>query len=126
MLLHKVLVVDDEEIVRRVVSMQLKTLGYHSDCAQNGAEALEKARDNHYSIILMDIQMPVMDGFEATSKIRDLQVERGTGIPIIAMTASPDRVGCMHVGMDDYLFKPVMLEDLSQAILRWLPQESLT
>lgn len=93
------------------------------DCAQNGEEAVQLFNVNDYDLILMDCQMPEMDGYEATGRIRVLQGE-SKRTPIVAMTANAmvgDREKCLAAGMDDYLSKPVDAKKLIEALARWIP-----
>ena len=90
--------------------------------AADGVEAVEKAAARHYDIILMDMQMPRMDGLEATRRIRQLPALKDT--PIVAMTANAfadDRTSCIEAGMDDFLTKPLELSDLQKVLGQWLP-----
>ena len=108
---------------------QLARLGYQATLAMHGREALEKlALPNHgYELVLMDCQMPQMDGFEATRRIREREQVHGGHIPIIAMTAQAlkgDRERCIAAGMDDYVSKPVGMAALSQVLTRWLKVET--
>jgi len=115
----RVLVAEDNAINRQVALAQLRKLGYEALAVNNGAEAVEKVQAGGYDLVLMDCQMPVMDGLEATRLIR-----QSTGIPIVAMTAHAmpgDRDRCLSRGMDDYLAKPVELKQLAEALARWLP-----
>jgi len=119
-----VLVVEDNAINQKVAVRLLSTLGYASELAKNGAEALEMALKRHYDVILMDCQMPVMDGYEATRAIRNSE-GRSSRVPIIAVTANAlagERVKCLAAGMDDYVPKPVNKEALHAAIQRWFPE----
>lgn len=95
----------------------LKKLGYSADVATNGLEALDALEQRHYDVIFMDIQMPEMDGIEATRRIRKSWISRT--IKIIAITAHAteySRKDCLEAGMDDYITKPVTTEDLRAAL----------
>jgi CheY-like chemotaxis protein len=119
----KLLLVEDNPVNQRVAQAVLGKLGYQSELAVNGAEAVTAAAARSYDLILMDCQMPVMDGFEATRRIREAQAG-ARRVPILAMTANAmqgDRERCLQVGMDDYLPKPVTLDALRVALQRWLP-----
>ena len=101
----------------------LEKLGITAEAVMNGREAVEASGKTHYDLILMDCQMPQMDGFEATAMIRNR--ERGSRhTPICALTANAmegDRERCLAAGMDDYIAKPVSLEKLQEALERWIP-----
>jgi two-component system, sensor histidine kinase and response regulator len=117
-----VLVVEDNEINHAVAKALLIKLGLQSVTAHNGREAVEMAFANDYAAILMDCQMPELDGYDATRLIR--AAEGAHHVPIIALTAHSmpgDRERCLAAGMDDYLSKPVTAEQLESAIKRWLP-----
>jgi CheY-like chemotaxis protein/HPt (histidine-containing phosphotransfer) domain-containing protein len=100
-------------------------MGYHLDVAADGIEALQAVQKQHYGIVFMDVQMPEMDGLEATRQIRQFeQSQNRTPCIIIAMTASAmigDRERCLAAGMNDYLAKPVRLEAVQSALERWGP-----
>jgi CheY-like chemotaxis protein len=102
----------------------LVKLGYRVDVAHNGREAIERLRDSAYGLVLMDCQMPDMDGFEATRIIRDPDSDvRDHAIPIIAMTANAfpeDRARSLACGMNDFLSKPVEQATLAEMIAKWL------
>jgi CheY-like chemotaxis protein/HPt (histidine-containing phosphotransfer) domain-containing protein len=103
---------------------QLRKLGYKASAVTNGAEAIQAVKHGHYDLVLMDCQMPVVDGFEAARSIRGMQAS----IPIIAITADAmpaDRDRCLIEGMSDYLAKPVELSRLSEVLARWLPESSI-
>jgi CheY-like chemotaxis protein len=116
-----ILVVEDNPINREVLLAQLSILGYRGSAVENGAEAVEAVAATGYDLVLMDCQMPVMDGFEATLHIRELH---HSDIPIVAITADAmpaDRDRCLQAGMDDYIAKPVELQRLSDTLAKWLP-----
>ena len=106
---YRVLLVEDNEINQHVAEQRLMRRGFEVDVADNGAIATELFKNKIYDFILMDVQMPVMDGFEATKRIRELEEESPVHTPIIAMTARAlrgDREECLAAGMDFYLAKP--------------------
>ena len=122
---NKILVVDDNTVNQKIAGLHVTKAGYEFDLAANGQEAVEMFAKNQYALILMDCMMPVMDGFEATIRIRQLEKEinRNYRIPIIALTASvvdDDIQKCFDVGMDDYVPKPfkaaVLKDKLSKAV----------
>ncbi len=119
----KLLLVEDNPVNQRVALAVLGKLGYQADLAANGAEAVTATAARPYDLVLMDCQMPVMDGFEATRRIREAQAG-ARRVPIVAMTANAmqgDRERCLQAGMDDYIAKPVTLDTLRNALQRWLP-----
>lgn len=116
-----ILVVEDNRINQKVLSYQLINLGYAIDLAENGAEAVEKIKARRYDLVFMDVQMPIMDGFQATREIRGLDEQRAS-VPIVAITANAfqsERDKCFSFGMDDYLTKPVDKDRLKEALARW-------
>ena len=116
-----ILVVEDNRINQKVLSHQLINLGYAIEVAENGAEAVEKVKARRYDLVFMDVQMPVMDGFQATRQIRNLG-DHSSSIPIVAVTANAfqsEREKCFSFGMDDYLTKPVDKDRLKEALERW-------
>jgi CheY-like chemotaxis protein len=120
-----VLVVEDNDINRTVAVRSLERLGFRATSARNGAEAVEKFVPETFAAVLMDCQMPVMDGFEATAQLRAAEVGRRP-TPILAMTAGAlvgDRERCLAAGMDDYIAKPMAVEDLAMVLRRWVPVE---
>ena len=120
-----ILVVEDNLLNQKVVCASLKKMGFIPDVAENGSVAIEKYISNHYDLIIMDIQMPVMDGLEATLKIREIEnsdINRKR-IPIVALTANAmkeDREKCIAIGMDDYMSKPFKFNELSSILARIL------
>ena len=109
---------------QEVAVAMLKKLGYSTDLVANGAAALEALRKADYDVVLMDCEMPEMDGYEATKRIRDLRAgTRQPRIPIIAITADAmtgDRDKCLQAGMSDYIAKPVELRTLADVLEKWL------
>jgi PAS domain S-box-containing protein len=120
----RILVVEDNPVNREVLLAQLSRLGYQAAAVENGAEAVEALAAAGYDLVLMDCQMPVMDGFEATLHIREVH---RSDIPIVAVTADAmpaDRDRCLQAGMNDYLAKPVELQRLADMLAKWLPAPS--
>jgi len=118
----RILVAEDNPINQKVATRTLKKLGYRCEVAASGAEVLRALERSQFHLVLMDCQMPEMDGFEATGRIREREGERGGRIPIVAMTAnamSGDRELCLSAGMDDYIAKPVHAGMLLEVIERW-------
>lgn len=118
-----ILVADDNPTNQLLVEAQLKRLGYRCEIASNGAEALERIESGRFVAVLMDCNMPVMDGYEATRRIRAR--ERGTGVhvPVLALTASAmdaNRDACDRAGMDGFLTKPLLLSELEQGLAPFL------
>ncbi|WP_286219979.1 hybrid sensor histidine kinase/response regulator [Marinobacter apostichopi] len=123
----RILLVEDNQVNQLVASSILKKLGHAVESAENGQRALDAMADGEFDLILMDCQMPIMDGYEATRRIR--QNSDWQAVPIIAVTANVmqgDRDDCITAGMNDYVTKPYKREELRAAINRWappLPQE---
>jgi len=121
----RILVVDDIAVNQLVASKMLVNLGYQVDKAGNGREAVEAATNNAYDLVFMDIQMPEMDGHQATREIRKLQGTRSQ-VLIVAMTAntqSEDRKACRESGMDDFIGKPFVRKELMRLLVKHLPAE---
>ena len=138
---QRILIVDDHQVNQQLAVLMIQRLGHKADVAANGQEALAALKNIPYALILMDCHMPIMDGYEATKKIREAEILREEGtdkaspnalrlpppphqIPIIAMTANAmpeDREKCLQSGMNDYLPKPIRLDTLAQSLEQWLP-----
>lgn len=120
----KILLVEDNKVNQKLTMMLLKKEKLSAEIAENGLEAYQKFIDHKYDLILMDCQMPEMDGFESTNKIRAYEREHSLGhIPIIALTANAmagDRERCIKSGMDDFLSKPIDKERLKFSLSQWL------
>jgi CheY-like chemotaxis protein len=120
-----VLVVEDNLVNQRVTALMLRRMGFGVTCANDGRAAVEAVAKTRFAAILMDCQMPLMNGFEATEKIRE---SPGGTVPIIAMTAAAmnkDRELCLEAGMNDYLSKPVQKAELERMLEKWILPESL-
>jgi CheY-like chemotaxis protein/HPt (histidine-containing phosphotransfer) domain-containing protein len=121
----RILVAEDNIVNQKVAVCLLEKLGYRANVVANGLEAVEAVSRMRYALVFMDCQMPEMDGWAATARIRTHEREQTSPrLPIIAMTANAmpeDREACIHAGMDDYLSKPISLNDLKAMLTRWIP-----
>jgi CheY-like chemotaxis protein/HPt (histidine-containing phosphotransfer) domain-containing protein len=124
----RILLAEDNIVNQQVAVGILKKLGLHADAVANGAEAVKALETLPYDLVLMDVQMPEMNGYEATRQIRDLQsLVQNHQIPVIAMTANAmqgDREKCLKAGMNDYISKPVSPQSLAEVLETWLPKET--
>ena len=122
----RVVVVEGDATNQMVAKFMLEDFGLHADLAANGEEALHALENLPYDLVLMDCQMPVLDGFDATIRIRDPQSKvRDRAISVVAMTANAmqgDREKCLAAGMDDFISKPVESDKLQRILERWLPK----
>jgi two-component system sensor histidine kinase/response regulator len=115
----RVLLAEDNPVNQMLAMRILERLGHKVQVGNNGKEAIGRAQTEEFDLILMDVQMPEMDGLEATTAIRAAEAGTGKHVPIVAMTAHAmkgDREKCLSAGMDDYLSKPIRIEELKQAI----------
>ena len=120
-----ILVAEDNVVNQRVALRTLQKMGHEVVVASNGRDAVDAARQRSFDLILMDVQMPVMDGFEATAALRD---EERLHVPIVAMTAhamAGDRELCLSAGMDDYLSKPIDADALTAIIEKLCADEAI-
>jgi CheY-like chemotaxis protein len=117
-----VLVVEDHNINRDVAVLQLTALGLDCHCVASGDEALVAIKKNTYCLILMDVMMPGMDGWETSRAIRAYEAGIGMRTPIVAVSAwaaADNKKQCLEAGMDDYLSKPYTRDDLKKIVERW-------
>jgi CheY-like chemotaxis protein len=117
-----ILLAEDNPVNQKITQKLLEKCGFEVEVAANGREAVEAIQKRRFDLILMDCQMPVMDGYEATQVIRKIE-GGGRRTPIVAITAHAmvgDREKCLEAGMDDYLSKPVNLAKLQQTVNQWL------
>ena len=118
----KILIVEDNEINAELLTIMLNNIGYIADIVENGAVFLEVIKKEHYDLILMDCQMPVLNGYDATQQYRESE-EAGIHIPIVAVTANTmagDKEKCIASGMDDYIGKPIATDVLKKIVNHWL------
>jgi signal transduction histidine kinase/DNA-binding NarL/FixJ family response regulator len=123
----RVLLVEDNPVNQRVAQAMLQWLGPECELAIDGAQALDRVRNETFDLVLMDCQMPVLDGFDATAQIRQLPEGRGAKLPIVALTANTmrgDEQRCLDAGMDAFLAKPYTMDKLRAVLIRWLPAQA--
>src|SRR5262249_37122809 len=122
-----ILIAEDNPINQLLVTRMLERRGYTYEVVPNGVALLNAYREHRPALILMDVQMPEMDGLTATREIRKIEAEGGPRTTIIAITARAlegDAQMCLDSGMDDYISKPVRLDTLSIKLAQWLPKEA--
>jgi CheY-like chemotaxis protein len=120
---NPILLVEDRDSNRMVALLLLQKLGFGVDVVCTGLEAVEAAVKRNYKAILMDVQMPEFDGFDATRAIREAESKSGRHTPIIALTAlamEGDKERCIEAGMDDYISKPYNLQTLKEILSKYL------
>jgi signal transduction histidine kinase/DNA-binding response OmpR family regulator len=126
----RILVAEDNIVNQKIAVIHLEKLGCRADVVANGLEAVDAVARIQYALVLMDCQMPEMDGWEATAMIRKKEEACGSErLPIIAITANAmpgDREKCRKAGMDDYLAKPVTLDEIRAVLARWIPGNSIS
>jgi signal transduction histidine kinase/CheY-like chemotaxis protein/HPt (histidine-containing phosphotransfer) domain-containing protein len=125
----KILVAEDNSVNIKVMSLLLKRLGHSFQVAKDGFEALDAAGKEHFDLILMDVEMPEMDGMDATRRIRSGTGATPADVPVVALTAHTTeevKRACFHAGMDDFLTKPVRMAELSKLLQRFRPEEEHT
>jgi CheY-like chemotaxis protein/HPt (histidine-containing phosphotransfer) domain-containing protein len=123
----EILVAEDTPFNQKFITRLLGRWGHTASIVGDGRKAVEAVSENRYDLILMDVQMPEMDGFEATARIRELEEKKGEHTPIIAMTAHAmkgDRERCLEAGMDDYVPKPISSDALLNAIRNLVPEHA--
>ena len=117
--LPRILMAEDNQINQRVGKLILQRAGFKIDLADDGSEALEAHKANPYDLILMDCQMPTMDGFEASRRIRALDSPQPVIVAVTANALVGERERCLSAGMDDYLSKPFQAEQLVALVKKW-------
>ena len=120
----RILLVEDNEVNRTIATKLLEKRGHVVIAVENGALAVERTASDHFDVVLMDVQMPVMDGLTATAHIRTREHGTSAHLPIVAVTAhalEEDRKRCFAAGMDAYLTKPIKSSDLFATVLQYAP-----
>ncbi|HEY8910025.1 MAG TPA: ATP-binding protein [Desulfosporosinus sp.] len=118
----KLLIVEDDAISRMVIERIARKKGWQVILAENGQEAIDAYREQRFNAVLMDVQMPILDGYETTEVIRQIESQKGIHTPIIAMTANAlkgDNEKCLESGMDDYLTKPINTDEFYATVEKW-------
>jgi CheY-like chemotaxis protein len=112
----QILIAEDHDVNQVLIGMIMDKLGYKFTLVNNGQEALEAVQQHHYDLVLMDVQMPVMDGLEATKAIRKLSIQQPVVIALTANATREDKEVCMAAGMDDYISKPIQLDQFMRML----------
>ena len=118
-----ILLAEDHPVNQMMMTRLLEKRGHRVVLARNGVEAVEAAMRERFDVVLMDVQMPVMDGFEATARLRESERGRSVRVPVIALTAHAMkgyREECLAAGMDDYLNKPLKPDQVTDTLKKWL------
>ena len=126
MLNARILLAEDNAINQEVASAMLESAGCKVVVVDDGQQAIQALKNNQFDLVLMDCQMPVMDGFKATRQLRQQQAKY-SGIPVIALTADIQQgimQQCQQAGMDDYLSKPFTHDSLVEIVMKWLPKQA--
>ncbi len=122
---RRVLAAEDNAVNKKLIGRLLEKAGFVADVVDNGRQAVEAVARVDYDAVLMDCQMPEMDGYQAAAAIRRAESGQSRRVPIIALTASAmesDRERCLAAGMDDYLTKPIKPSELADVLARWIPR----
>lgn len=125
----RILIAEDNSANQVVLQQQMAILGLNADFADNGIQAFERWNNAHYDLLLTDIHMPLMNGYELVNRIRQAEQQTGTHMPIIAITANAmgeDAKRCLESGMDAFIAKPISLNELQAALKKWLPNDATT
>jgi CheY-like chemotaxis protein len=120
----RILIAEDNLINQQLIKQILGNLGYQPDTVENGRLAAAAAGEEEYDLILMDVQMPEMDGLEATRRIRQESLRQPVIIALTANAMQGDREECLQAGMDDYISKPVRLDELMRLLEKWATQRA--
>jgi two-component system, sensor histidine kinase and response regulator len=116
---YEILTAEDNDVNQLVIKQILKKLGYKTDLVTDGKQAIDAIYEKEYNLVLMDIQMPEMDGLEATRIIRRIDVKQPIIIALTANAMENDKRACLEAGMDDFIPKPVKPEELMKKLLQW-------
>lgn len=114
---YRILLVDDDRIIRHMTRVYMERLGYQVDLADNGEDAISKYSKHNYDLIIMDVRMPVMDGLEATRRIREIEESSSKDkVKIVAVTASEHKEVCLESGMNDYFHKTTLISHMKEML----------
>lgn len=121
----RILLVEDDPMLQFVFEKQMARLGIKlTAVADNGLSAVEKALEERFHLVFMDVRLPIFDGLIATERIRKLEGQQGVHTPIVGLTAFAERQRCLEAGMDDFLQKPVTMDDLQDIISKWTTERT--